>query len=122
MVVGRPACEQMISLLKNALFLLILRLLIGGIFTVAGLEKIGSIAAFEQAILHYQLSGPAISHAYSNDSPLAGNRLRTRTYSGYLFPIVGICSRSAPDLFYRRRFFRNGPRARHLMRMLFAGP
>ena len=61
MVIGRPACKQMISLLKNALFLLILRLLIGGIFTVAGLEKIGSIAAFEQAILHYQLSGPAIS-------------------------------------------------------------
>ena len=61
MVVGRTACEQMISLLKNTLFLFILRLLIGGMFTAAGLVKIDNIAAFEQAILHYQLSGPASS-------------------------------------------------------------
>ncbi len=51
----------MISFLKNTLFLLILRLLIGALFTLAGLQKIDNIAAFEQAILHYQLSGPAIS-------------------------------------------------------------
>jgi uncharacterized membrane protein YphA (DoxX/SURF4 family) len=51
----------MISFLKNTLTLLILRLIVGGIFVVAAMDKITAVAAFEQAILHYHLTGPVIS-------------------------------------------------------------
>ena len=61
MVIGGTAHKQMMSFLKNTLFLLMLRLLIGALFIAAGLQKIDDIAAFEQAILHYQLTGPALS-------------------------------------------------------------
>lgn len=49
------------SLLSNAILILLVRIFLGGLFVVAGLDKIMDSQAFENSVLQYKVIGPTLA-------------------------------------------------------------
>lgn len=67
------------SFLRSPRFLLVLRVLLGGFFVYASLDKIASPAAFARIVYQWQVSGPVLSNVVAVTLPwielLAGTLL-----------------------------------------------
>jgi uncharacterized membrane protein YphA (DoxX/SURF4 family) len=49
------------SLLSNTILILLVRIFLGGIFVVAGLDKITDLQAFANSVLQYKVVGPMLA-------------------------------------------------------------
>ena len=61
MVAGRVARGKIIMVLRNRIFLLLLRLIVGGVFVWAAVTKIADPLTFAQDVRNYRLVGQTLS-------------------------------------------------------------